>query len=191
MRSSINVKACNKKLGGCDNIFNKFIHVVFNSSILTPFIFAIGISKFWIEKNIIAGLSAIIISLALVIAQFVILNFAKKQMVTTKIKISNISQDKESWLLVVYITYFVPFVESYFGKDFTVSNWILVFIGIVLLTLSKNTVNNPILKIIGYKIYSIETEQGVDMTLITKKELRNRNALSRVVRLFEYYVMEV
>lgn len=112
-------------------------------------------------------------------------------MVTTKIKISNISQDKESWLLVVYITYFVPFVESYFGKDFTVSNWILVFIGIVLLTLSKNTVNNPILKIVGYKIYSIETEQGVDMTLITKKELRNRNALSRVVRLFEYYVMEV
>ena len=156
---------------------------------MTPFIFAIGISKVWIEKNIIIGLSAIIISLALVIAQLVILNVAKKQMVTKKIKISNIS--KESWLLAVYITYFVPFVESYFGKDFTVSNWILVFVGIVLLILSKNTVNNPILKIVGYKIYSIETEQGVDMTLITKKELRNRNSLSRVVRLFEYYVMEV
>ena len=108
-----------------------------------------------------------------------------------KIKISNISQDKESWLLAVYITYFVPFVESYFGKDFTVNNWILVFVGIVLLILSQKTVNNPILKILGYKIYSIETEQGVDMTLITKKELRNRSSLSRVVRLFEYYVMEV
>lgn len=158
---------------------------------MTPFIFAIGISKVWIEKNIIIGLSAIIISLAFVIAQLVILNVAKKQMVTKKIKISNISQDKESWLLAVYITYFVPFVESYFGKDFTVSNWILVFVGIVLLILSKNTVNNPILKIVGYKIYLIETEQGVDMTLITKKELRNRNSLSRVVRLFEYYIMEV
>ena len=112
-------------------------------------------------------------------------------MITKKIKISNISQDKESWLLAVYITYFVPFVESYFGKDFTVNNWILVFVGIVLLILSRKTVNNPILKMFGYKIYSIETEQGVDMTLITKKELRNRNSLSRVVRLFEYYVMEV
>lgn len=71
------------------------------------------------------------------------------------------------------------------------NNWILVFVGIVLLILSQKTVNNPILKILGYKIYSIETEQGVDMTLITKKELRNRNSLSRVVRLFEYYVMEV
>ena len=157
---------------------------------MTPFIFAIGISKVWIEKNIIIGLSAIIISLALVIAQLVILNVAKKQMVT-KINILNISQDKESWLLAVYITYFVPFVESYFGKDFTVNNWILVFVGIVLLILSQKTVNNLILKILGYKIYSIETEQGVDMTLITKKELRNRNSLSRVVRLFEYYVMEV
>ena len=158
---------------------------------MTPFIFAIGISKICIEKNIIIGLSAIILSLALVIAQLVILNVAKKQMITKKIKISNISQDKESWLLAVYITYFVPFVESYFGKDFTVNNWILVFVGIVLLILSQKTVNNPILKILGYKIYSIETEQGVDMTLITKKELRNRSSLSRVVRLFEYYVMEV
>ncbi|QTU83138.1 hypothetical protein J7S27_01020 [Carnobacteriaceae bacterium zg-C25] len=152
----------------------------------------IGISKVFIENNIIIGLSAIIISLVLVIAQFVILNAAKKQMVTKKINILNISQDKESWLLAVYITYFVPFVESYFGKNFTVNNWILVFIGIVLLILSQKTVNNPILEILGrYKIYSIETEQGVDMTLITKKELRNRNSLSRVVRLFEYYVMEV
>lgn len=158
---------------------------------MIPFIFAIGVSKIWIEKNIIIGLSAIIIFLVLVIAQLIILNVAKKQMVTKKIRISNISQDKESWILAVYITYFVPFVESYFGKDFTVSNWMLVFVGIVLLILSQKTVNNPILKIVGYKIYSIETEQGVDMTLITKKELRNRNSLSRVVRLFEYYVMEV
>ena len=119
------------------------------------------------------------------------LYFLENSCTIFKINILNISQDKESWLLAVYITYFVPFVESYFGKDFTVSNWILVFVGIVLLILSKNTVNNPILKIVGYKIYSIETEQGVDMTLITKKELRNRNSLSRVVRLFEYYVMEV
>lgn len=158
---------------------------------MTPFILAIGISKVLIEKNIVIAVLAIIISLALVIAQFVILNVAKKQMVTKKIKISNITQDKESWLSAVYITYFVPFVESYFGKDVTVSNWMLVFVGIVLLILSKNTVNNPILKIVGYQIYSIETEQGVDMTLITKKELRNTNSLSRVVRLFEYYVMEV
>ena len=158
---------------------------------MTPFIFAVGISKVWIEKNIIIGLSAIIISLVLVIAQLVILNVAKKQMITKKIKISNISQDKESWLLAVYITYFVPFVESYFGEKFTMNNWILVFVGIVLLILSRKTVNNPVLKILGYKIYSIETEQGVDATLITKKELRNRNSLSRVVRLFEYYVMEV
>ena len=158
---------------------------------MIPFIFTVGISKVWIEKNIIISLLAIIISLVLVIAQLVILYVAKKQMITKKIKISNISQDKESWLLAVYITYFVPFVESYFGKDFTVNNWILVFVGIVLLILSRKTVNNPILKMFGYKIYSIETEQGVDMMLITKKELRNRNSLSRVVRLFEYYVMEV
>ena len=112
-------------------------------------------------------------------------------MVSKKINISNVSQDKENWILATYITYFVPFFESYFGNSFTLGNWILVLIGVLLLILSRKTVNNPILKIIGYKIYSIETEQGVDMTLITRKELRNRCSLSRVIRLFEYYAMEV
>ena len=172
-------------------MFNKFIHVVFNSSVLTPFILTIGISKVWIEKNIIIGLVAIIISLVLLLAQFIILTIAKEQMVAKKINISNVSQDKESWILAIYITYFVPFVKSYFGKSFTISDWILVIIGAVLLIVSQKTVNNPVLKIIGYKVYSIETEQGVDMTLITRKDLRNRHSLSRVIRLFEYYVMEV
>lgn len=171
-------------------MFNKPIHIVFNSSVLIPFILTIGISKILIEKNIILGIMAIIISMVLVIAQFIILSVAKKQMVSKKINISNVSQDKESWILA-YITYFVPFVESYFGNSFTLGNWILVLIGVLLLILSRKTVNNPILKIIGYKIYSIETEQGVDMTLITRKELRNRCSLSRVIRLFEYYAMEV
>lgn len=97
-------------------MFNKPIHIVFNSSVLIPFILAIGISKILIEKNIILGMMAIIISMALVIAQFIILSVAKKQMVSKKINISNVSQDKGNWILAIYITYFVPFVESYFGN---------------------------------------------------------------------------
>ena len=172
-------------------MFNKFIHIVFNGSLLVPFILTIGISTILIEENIILGIIAIIISIALIVAQFIILGVAKKQMIYKKINISNISQDKESRILFVYITYFVPFVESYFGNSFTYGDWALVLIGVVLLILGRNTVNNPILRIVGYKIYSIETEQGVDMTLITRKELRNRRSSSRVIRLFEYYVMEV
>ena len=172
-------------------MFNKFVHIVFNSSVLIPFILAVGISKILIEKNIVLGIIAIIISMALIIAQFIILRVAKKQMISKKINISKVSQDKESWILAIYITYFVPFVKSYFESSFTFGNWILVLIGVVLLILSQKTVNNPILKIIGYNIYSIETEQGVDMTLITRKELRNRHSSSRVIRLFEYYAMEV
>lgn len=172
-------------------MFNKFVHILYNSSILIPFIFAIGISKFFIEGNIRLGLIVMIISIALVIIQFAILSIARKQMIPKKINILNISQEKESGTLTIYITYVVPFIESYFGNDFNLVTWMLVLIGIIVLLLSRKTVNNPILKMIGYKIYSIETEQGIDMTLITKRELRNKDSLSRVIRLFEYYVMEV
>lgn len=66
-------------------MFNKFVHIVFNSSVLIPFILAIAISKILIEKNIILGIIVIIISMALVIAQFIILSVAKKQMVSKKL----------------------------------------------------------------------------------------------------------
>ena len=59
-------------------MFNKFIRVVFNSSVLTSFILTVGISKIRIEKNITIGLVVVIISLALVVAQFIILRIAKK-----------------------------------------------------------------------------------------------------------------
>lgn len=171
-------------------MFNKFTHILFNSSVLMPFILAIGISKTVIEKNIIIGIIAIVISFAIVIAQFIILKFAQKQMVPKKINILNVSQDKESSTLVIYITYVVPFAESCFGTSFTLGYWILVLIGALILILSCRTVNNPILKLKGYKIYYIETEHGVDMVLITRKEIRNRNSSSMVIRLFENYVME-
>lgn len=172
-------------------MFNKFIHTIFNSSILIPFIFAVGLSKVFIEKDLKCGLLTLIISFVLVAFQLIIIKIARKQLVAKKINISNITPYHENGALAIYITYFVPFIESYLGKSFSLGNWVLILVGVLLLILSSKTINNPILRIIGYKFYSIETEQGISMTLITKRELRNKNSLSKVTRLFEYYVMEV
>lgn len=172
-------------------MFNKFIHTIFNSSILIPFICAVGLSKIFIENDLKMGLWVLIGSLVLIAFQLIILKIARKQIVAKKINIYNITPYHENGILAIYITYFVPFIESYLGKSFSLGNWALILVGVLLLILSSKTINNPILRIVGYRFYSIETAQGISMVLITKRELRNKNALSKVIRLFEYYVMEV
>lgn len=172
------------------SMYNRFIHMLFNSSILMPFILAIGLSKTFIEKNFKTGLTITVISFGLAAIQVIILRTAKKNIVPQRINISKISQEKESWVLAIYVSYFVPFIESSFGKNFNFTNWILVVIGIIILILSKRTTNNPVLSVLGYKVYSIETDHGIDMTLISKRDIRNKKAIDKVLRIFEYYVME-
>lgn len=171
-------------------MYNRVIHMLFNSSILMPFILAIGLSKTFIEKNFKTGLTITVISFVLAAIQVIILRIAKKNIVPQRINISKISQEKESWVLAIYVSYFVPFIESNFGKNFNFTNWILVVIGIIILILSKRTTNNPVLSVLGYKVYSIETDHGIDMTLISKRDIRNKKAIDKVLRIFQYYVME-
>lgn len=59
-------------------MYNRFIHMLFNSSILMPFILAIGLSKTFIEKNFKTGLTITVISFGLAAIQVIILRTAKK-----------------------------------------------------------------------------------------------------------------
>lgn len=64
-------------------------------------------------------------------------------------------------------------------------------IGFLLVIASHKGLDNPILKIIGYKTYTVETDHGVDYKLLTKKELRNKDTVNKIIRLSEYILMEV
>ncbi|WP_159436112.1 hypothetical protein [Anaerosalibacter sp. Marseille-P3206] len=137
------------------------------------------------------GIIFTLIAIVLTILQLSLISYAKKNLIIKKINVLNISQNDEDGLIVTYLTYFVPFLEGYIGKTFSKSTWVLIAGGVLLMILSRKTVYNPILHVLGYKIYSIETNYGVDLKLLTKKDLRNTRSVTQVIRIFENLVMEV
>ena len=50
---------------------------------------------------------------------------------------------------------------------------------------------NPLLGLIGWHFYKVNTEYGVTYVLITKKHLKNANEAVAVVQLTEYIVMDL
>lgn len=174
-----------------DNMFSSFIRSIFNSAILIPFILVIGINKLWIRKDIILGLIALAICLILIVAQFIILYIAKNKMIPMKVSAIKINQDKDNWVFTLYVTYLVPFFEGGLEKIFAGSSVIITLGGVIFLIFSSRITNNPILKLLGYRIYSVEMEQGVEMIFFTKKVLRNTHSLNKAIRLFDGYIMEV
>ena len=178
-------------------MFNNSIKVVYNSSNLIPFLIAVGFVKIFLEKDILLGSVAIFASGLLFLAQCVILHIARKQAVERKINILSISQDKDYTTIAIYFTYGLPIAQAWFSNAITLgridanSDVVLVIIGILVIVFSNRTIFNPVLKLLRYKFYAIETEHGVNITLITKKELRNKKNVNRVIRLFENCVMEI
>ena len=57
-------------------MYNRYIHMLFNSSILMPFVLAIGLSKTFIEKNFRTGFTITVISFVLAAIQVIILRIA-------------------------------------------------------------------------------------------------------------------
>lgn len=171
-------------------MFNKIIMILYNSSILIPFILAIGILNLF-QGRIVMGVSCVCFSLILSGFQIVLKWYSLNRLAVKRINITNITRDNDSWIFAIYVSYFIPFLETFIGNSLSFSFSLSTLGGILLLLLSHKSVENPILRILGYKIYNIETEHGVDYILWSKKYIRNKKTVTHVVRFSEIILLEV
>lgn len=171
-------------------MLNKFSHIIFNSSIVIPYILALGVSSI-ISNRILLGGIWISTSIILIILQIIFIIYIRNNLQAFKINVTNINDDSNNWYLVSFISYFSPFLENLLKKEIDNYAGILMLIAVVLIVLGKKTANNPILKIIGYNSYKISTEQGKEFTLLSKKNIRNSKDVKKVLRIFEDILMEV
>ena len=73
------------------------------------------------------------------------------------------------------------------------SGWVMVFVLTVLFVVVLTTHSyhfSPLLGIFGYHFYEVSTPDRVTYVLITKRDMRSRKDVKRVVRLTDYMVME-
>lgn len=171
-------------------MFNKFVNIIYNSSTLIPFILAIGIVDL-IKKKTVTGIILIFISLILAGIQLNIKNIATSRLIPKNINITKLTRDENSNLSALYISYFAPFLQLMLKGTIDYSTIVLIVIGAILVIASHKGLENPVLKLLGYKTYIIESEHGVDYTLLSDREIRNIKSVQKVIRLTENRLLEV
>lgn len=171
-------------------MLNKLSHVFFNSSISIPYVFAIGVSSLMAEESIV-GLICILTSIVLAISQIIFIKYLRNNLQVFKVNVTNVDDEGNNWYIANYISYFSPFIKNLLRKEMDNYSWILMGIAVILLLLGDKTTNNPILRIVGYNSYKINTEQGKNFTLLSKRNIRKSNDVRKVIRIFEDILMEV
>ncbi|RAN56432.1 hypothetical protein B8A33_05180 [Dolosigranulum pigrum] len=171
-------------------MLNKLSHVFFNSSIIIPYILAIGVSSL-MSKESIVGLICLLISIILAISQIIFIKYLRNNLQVFKVNVTNVDDERNNWYIARFLSYFSPFIKNLLRKEIDNYSWILMVIAAILLILGNKTTNNLILRMVGYNSYKISTEQGKDFTLLSKRNIRKSNDVRKVIRIFEDILMEV
>lgn len=169
-------------------MLNRFARLFFNSSILIPVGFIAGLIQI-IRKNIFIGITICTVFVIIYAIHLIFIKYIINRLQSMKIEIININTESREGLFNLYISYIVSFIDIYIGKNYTVMFQVLI--GLIIIIGSKKSINNIVLSALGYKVYSISTVQGIDFKLLTKREIRNKNNINKVIRLFDDLVMEV
>src|SRR5699024_1086011 len=91
-------------------MFSYLVMIIYNLSILTPFILAIGVVKI-LEKNHIIGITILLISLIMMFVQITLKAYAQNHLVPRKVNVTKIIRSNDSWISIMYITYLAPFIN--------------------------------------------------------------------------------
>lgn len=130
------------------------------------------------------------VAVGLTIMCFLILSAARKQHQTLPLGKVKQLQAADTQIIGFVITYLLPLAKpEETPDDLRVLAFILFILGLAFW--NSNAYHfNPLLGLLGYHFYEVTAENDIKLVLITKRSLYDTQAVSRVVQLTEYVVLE-
>lgn len=143
------------------------------------------------ESTYLTSIVALTIALVLIIAAILILFMIRKKLATLQIQAKKVSQN-DKCVIGYAISYLLPFASITFNKYepyFFLGISTVVF---ACMLVAKTPTANPLLFFLGYHFYDVETENGIgNYLIISKRPIRNKGELKKVVRVTEYLLIDV
>lgn len=177
-----------------DNVIFKFIiDILYIATSLMPAIVVFLMIRFFEDKNVICGLILSIVSLLIVICIDVLFLHLYKKFSLLRIEYINIKTYRElgNSAIPTYIGYFILF----FGDSSNLSGNVILYVSIIFLFLIYKTNSfyfNPLLYMVGYNFYEIETVNNKIILLITKnKFLKIEYKIEDLIRLNNYTYLKI
>jgi len=165
--------------------------IFFNSSVLLPWLFAVTCASL-INRDFMLALIYFIVLVVLILLQFCLQKWNHKNLLPKSIKVESVDGTQDDWLVIYLITYIAPFLDTLNFIPIQNLKYIAFLILLFVIMLRSNSnFNNPYLFILGYRSFVVITENGVTYQLLSKSRIRNKKNLRKVIRIFEYLLMEV
>lgn len=144
----------------------------------------------WMEKDHGAALGILAVCVFLVLVCLLVLRSAKKSLPASSFKASSIeAADHENTAFL--LLYVMPLFTSQFNSlDWQF--WIpTIFIFGVITATGYNYHFNPMLGLLGWHFYKVQSTEGVVFILITKKQIRTAATELRVGQMTEYMLLDL
>lgn len=168
---------------------NKLQLFIYRFSAAAPLAIVFVLIWYLEKKTILLPVICLGISLIIIGIFFDSFIYGKRNLSPISVNIINIKPN-DHWVFGYVITYLFPLASTVLTDfDYRISI-IIVAILIVVIPLVNSISPNPLLFIVGYHFYLIETENGVTYLLMSKRKLCNKNQVKLVNRLFDYLLID-
>lgn len=169
------------------NKFGKFLLVVTS---LAPILLAYAVNA-WSNENQTAAYLYGLIGVGFAVLCLLLLGFCKSQISVETLQVTKVkSVDKQA--LAFLIIYLMPLFAGA-SIDFEAQPWtagyVILIIGVVVYH-SNAFAFNPVLALLWYHFYEVETAEGMTYLLVTRKILRQQKNSLKVVEIADYVYID-
>jgi hypothetical protein len=170
-------------------MLNVVARLLLTSTALAP----VGLTYAWVawtEGTPDAAIWILGVSVALVVICLIVISSARKSLPASDFKANSIeAADHEN------TAFLLLYVMPLFTQQFSTLDWrfwvpTIVIFGVITAT-GYNYHFNPMLGLLGWHFYKVESTEGVTLVLITKKQLRTAAQTVRVGQLTEYILLDL
>lgn len=153
----------------------------------------LAFSAVWLLKNKSWIVPIVCCSIAFVLAIIMVLSFlyGRKNLATIEIRAEKITPN-DKWIFIYIVSYMVPIVSLFINNKSVLILGITAGIVItVLFAYVIDAIPNPILLLLRYHFYKVETENGIsDYVVVSRRKLRKKESLTTIKRVFEYFFID-
>jgi hypothetical protein len=170
-------------------MLGRLIRILFAMTAIAPISVSLAYIYAAHERNIAYACIAILACIALGVLCFSIVNQAKSKLERLPIVIQKAkSSDKE--VIGFFVAYVLPLV---FKGESTpeLGAWLLAAAMLMFVLWSTHSLQvNPVLGMLGFHFYEVETKDGITFLLISRRTISNVKTIQHVVQLTEFGILE-
>ncbi|MCY4393081.1 MAG: hypothetical protein OXE43_13695 [Chloroflexi bacterium] len=151
---------------------------------LSPVLVAVAVTEFERGQSWTGWIGWLIAALALAVLCWLVLHYASNSAQHSLIYIKDF-ESKDQEMIVFLFIYLLPFIRS--ANSTFASEWMtsIYVLGIIVVAIAHGDAFhfNPVMRLFGYRFYSVRNREGLSLLLISRRDLHRNHEEVQAVRL--------